>query len=418
MEMEENINESLNDETDVLRRRLEELRLPEGSIIRIEDLIPLGKSGYFRIKGSKIDKASMHAIELGIKSYLGADFDIVTNFKIVVRMNLQNIHDVVRCDGIDYLIGDKDIWDDEKNGISKKYFLKILSNIGEKNDVGGDNIIGYADDIKYLGNGIFQYQESGQTKRVDVSKKSVNHNEDGCHDEHDLSAISKVNEADYTIIENPLNGKQGLLDESKNTILESEYDSIWRLCDSEGKYYLLVKNELQFIFNGQSRELLEFKFELDGWGVFQNGLLRCMDRKHRQYVYFDEDLNPILKTSEKFTCIFYKNGYLCKQKLGFDGFSYSIVNCKTGEILLSYLVVKVKMIGERFLRVSDWGAYKGLSQFDKYILFDFATGEFKDVFFTISPIQNGCFALNSAEIRQCDKQDIDNGHQKFLSLFK
>ena len=435
MEMEENINNPVNDEADVLRRRLEELKLPEGSIIRINDVIPLGNLGYFRIKGRKIEDTPMDAVDFGINFYLGFDFDIITNFKIVVRMNLQNIHEVVRYDGIDYLIGDKDIWDDGKNGISKKYFLKILSNIGEKNGVNGDNIIGYADDLKYLGNGIFQYQELGQTKTVDVSKSHTSHNGDSCRDEHDLSVISKVNKTDYTIIENPLNKKNGLVDEFRNTIFECEYDLIWRLHDSEGKYYLLAKNGLYFIFNAQSCELSEFKFEVDGWKIFQNGLLRCIDEEHNQYVYFDEDLNPVLKTSESFTCIFYKNGYLCKRKLGFDGFLYSIVNCKTGEILLPDLDgIKVKMIGDRLLRISDWGAYEGLSQFDKYIFFDFVTGEFRDVFFTISSGQDGCITLDFAEFKQYDEQNSgsqqygdgksddvqsvdDRGYQKFLSLF-
>lgn len=400
-------NEPVPDEDGLLRKRLEDLGLPEGSIIRIKDVTQLGKSEYFHIKGSKIDDTSTIAIELGIKSYLGADFNIVTNFKNVVRMNLQDICEIVRYDGIDYLIGSKKVRSDKPLGAFDKYFLKILSNDGKENGTDGDNIIRYADGIKYLGDGVFQYQESGQTKTVDVSKKSVNHNGDSCHDEHMLSVTSKVNEFGYKIIENPLNGKHGLVDESRITIFECEYDLIWRLYDSEGKYYLLVKNGIQFIFDAQSRELLEFKYELDGLKIFQKGLLRCIDNESRQYVYFDEELNSVLETKERFNTIFYKNGYLCKQKL-FDGagFLYSIVNCKTGKIILPYLDVKVNMMGERFLNISDWGAYEGLNQFDKYIFFDYDTGEFRDVFFTISPVQDGCFWFVSTELEKY----TDQGH--------
>lgn len=175
-----------------------------------------------------------------------------------------------------------------------------------------------------------------------------------------------------TFIVNGTNSKKGLMNKKSEIILNTEWDSIKPLHDTNNKYFFISKDEEYFIFNSETKVIIKVAY--DEMEEFRDGLALGYNSTQRNYQLIDEELNPVFYLNYLGHKVFYyKNGNLCYHSgnylRGYD--VYTIIN-KSGDELMPSRQCRVKMNKFGLLEIEDYKT-------SKKVLFDMNSGEFIDL---------------------------------------
>ena len=176
-----------------------------------------------------------------------------------------------------------------------------------------------------------------------------------------------------------VNGKKGLMNRKSEIILKPEWDNIKELCDADNKYYFIEKNEKHFIFNSETRVMLEVSYT--DMKEFHDGLAIGYNENEENYQLIDETLKPIFYLEHMGSPKFYhKNGVLCYYSGNQSYDTYTIIN-HCGEVIMPSRMCLIKRNGFGLLEIDDY-------QTGKKIMFDMNSQKFMQLELNVFVIES------------------------------